>query len=260
MKRTALILVAAGKGKRAGTEIPKQYQMIGDQQLIAHTLKNLQKSFIFDEIRVVVSKNDIWIDGVLENLGLVGVTTTGGATRTDSVRAGLDSLENLGIDRVFIHDAARPFVTKPLLAALNKALDSTDSAAPALQIADALKTLDGDAVDRDALRRVQTPQAFRFEPIVKAFKTDANDQSFADDIAVAHKAGLSIQFTPGDQRNFKVTYMRRAHRVRLYAFRPFRRRCGPACSNGCDFRRDVFWRYWRSLPALRPKVERRILR
>jgi len=206
MKRTALILVAAGKGKRAGTEIPKQYQMIGDQQLIAHTLKNLQKSFIFDEIRVVVSKNDIWIDGVLESLGLVGVTTTGGATRTDSVRAGLDSLENLGIDRVFIHDAARPFVTKPLLAALNKALDSTDSAAPALQIADALKTLDGDAVDRDALRRVQTPQAFRFEPIVKAFKTHTNDQSFADDIAVAHKAGLSIQFTPGDQRNFKVTY------------------------------------------------------
>jgi len=206
MTRTALILVAAGKGKRAGTEIPKQYQMIGGQQLIAHTLKNLQKSFVFDEIRVVVSKNDVWINEALEGLGLIGVTTIGGETRTDSVRSGLESLKNLGIDRVFIHDAARPFVSKPLLNDLNAALDSSDSAAPALQIADALKTLEGQAVDRNELRRVQTPQAFNYEKILKAFETHTNNQSFADDIAVAHKAELSIHFTQGDQRNFKVTY------------------------------------------------------
>jgi len=206
MKRTALILVAAGKGKRAGTVIPKQYQMIGDRHLIAYTLENLQISFEFDEIRVVVSEDDVWINDVLENLGLFGVTTVGGATRTDSVRSGLDSLANLGIERVFIHDAARPFVSRRLLKDLNQALDLADSAAPALQIADALKTLDGQAVDRNELRRVQTPQAFRFEAIVKAFDTHAKNESYADDIAVAHKAGLSIQFTDGDQRNFKVTY------------------------------------------------------
>jgi len=136
MKRTALILVAAGKGTRAGTEIPKQYQRIGEKQLIAYTLENLQKSFSFDEIRVVVSKNDVWIDDILQSFGLVGVTTIGGATRTNSVHSGLKSLENLGIDRVFIHDAARPFVSQPLLEELNRALDSADSAAPALQIAD----------------------------------------------------------------------------------------------------------------------------
>ena len=206
MKRTALILVAAGKGKRAGTEIPKQYQRIGDQQLITHTLKNLQESFDFDEIRVVVSKDDVWIDEILTHFSLSGVTTIGGATRTKSVRAGLDSLTNLGIERVFIHDAARPFVTQRLLNALNQALDSAVAAAPALEIADALKTLDGQAVDRNKLRRVQTPQAFHFESIVKAFETHTNNESFADDIAVAHKAGLTIQFTEGDQKNFKVTY------------------------------------------------------
>ena len=206
MKRTALILVAAGKGKRAGTEIPKQYKNIGDRQLISHTLKNLQESFVFDEIRVVVSKNDVWIDHTLEGLGLFGVTTIGGATRTDSVRSGLESLKNLRIERVFIHDAARPFVSKTLINDLNNALDSADSAAPALQIADALKTLDGQAVDRNELRRVQTPQAFHFEAIVAAFDAHASNRSFADDIAVAHEAGLSIQFTQGDQRNFKVTY------------------------------------------------------
>ena len=206
MIRTALILVAAGKGKRAGTEIPKQYQTIGDQQLIAHTLENLQNSFDFDEIRVVVSKDDVWIDNVLVNLKLNGVSTVGGKTRTESVRSGLNSLANLGIQHVFIHDAARPFVNKRLISDLNAALESAEAAAPALRIADALKTLDGGAVDRDELRRVQTPQAFHYDAIVKAFDTYANGQSFADDIAVAHKAGLTIQFTEGDQRNFKVTY------------------------------------------------------
>jgi len=180
--------------------------LIGKQQLISHTLKNLQNSFVFDEVRVVVSKDDVWIDEVLEDLELSGVTTIGGKTRTDSVRSGLNSLKNLGIDRVFIHDAARPFVSKRLLAELNDALESADSAAPTLQIADALKTLDGQAVDRNELRRVQTPQAFRFDAIVKAFDAHTNGESYADDIAVAHKAGLSIHFTQGDQRNFKVTY------------------------------------------------------
>ncbi len=206
MTRTALILVAAGKGTRAGTSIPKQYQLIGDKPLLAHTLINLKKSSDFSEIRVVVSADDVWIDDVLESLNLSGVTTLGGASRTDSVRSGLKSLDKLGIDRVFIHDAARPFITATLIDDLNVALDSADAAAPALPIADALKTIDGQAVDRNQLRRIQTPQAFHFDTIYDAFAIHAKDKSFADDIAVAHAAGLEIHFTEGDLRNFKVTY------------------------------------------------------
>ena len=140
MTRSALILVAAGKGKRAETPIPKQYQEIGKQSLLAHTLINAKNSFDFSEIRVVVSKDDVWIDEILESQGLFGVTTLGGATRTDSVRSGLNSLLDLGIDRVFIHDAARPFVTPTLIQGLNDALDSVDGAAPALPIACLLYT------------------------------------------------------------------------------------------------------------------------
>ena len=206
MTRTALILVAAGKGTRAGTSIPKQYQAIGDKPLLAHTLLNLQKSSDFSEIRVVVSADDVWIDDVLESLNLSGVTTLGGASRTESVHSGLKSLKNLGIDRVFIHDAARPFITAKLITDLNSALNSADAAAPALPIADALKTLDGQSVDRDQLRRIQTPQAFHFDTIYDAFAVHTKDKSFADDIAVAHVAGLKIHFTEGDLRNFKVTY------------------------------------------------------
>jgi len=206
MTRSALILVAAGKGKRAETPIPKQYQKIGHQSLLAHTLTNAKNSFKFSEIRVVVSKDDVWIDEILESQGLFGVTTLGGATRTDSVQSGLNSLLNLGIERVFIHDAARPFVTPTLFQGLNDALDSAEGAAPALPIADAIKTLEGEAVDRDKLRRVQTPQAFHFNAIYQAFADHAQGQTYADDIAVAHAAGLSLAFTQGDPNNFKVTY------------------------------------------------------
>jgi len=206
MTRTALILVAAGKGTRARTHIPKQYQRIGDRPLLAHTLKNLQSGHDFNEIRVVVSADDIWIDEILGTLKLSGVTTVGGATRTESVQSGLESLRNLGIERVFIHDAARPFITAKLMSDLNQALDSAEGAAPALPIADALKTLNGQSVDRDQLRRVQTPQAFHYNAIYKAFAEHAQGKSYADDIAVAHAAGMNIAFTEGDADNFKVTY------------------------------------------------------
>ena len=206
MTRNALILVAAGKGTRAGMSIPKQYQTIGGKTLLAHTLENLQKAHDFSVIRVVVSTNDLWIDDVLESLGLSGVTTVGGATRTKSVLSGLESLVNLGIERVFIHDAARPFVTPSLISSLNTALDSVEGAAPALPIADAVKTLAGESVDRDKLQRIQTPQAFHYDAIYAAFQNHARQESYTDDIAVAHAAGMTLSFTEGSPENFKVTY------------------------------------------------------
>lgn len=206
MTRTALILVAAGKGSRAASDIPKQYCRIGGQALIAHTLEKLKKSHGFSEIRVVVSKDDVWIDDILENLNLFGVTTVGGSTRTKSVQSGLNSLVNLGIDHVYIHDAARPFVTKNVMGGLSKALKTHQGAAPSLPIADAVKTLEGDSVNRDEIHRVQTPQAFHYDALYQAYKDVAETESYADDIAVARKAGMSLAFTKGDPDNFKVTY------------------------------------------------------
>ena len=206
MTRTALILVAAGKGTRAGSSIPKQYQLIGDATLLAHTLRNIQNTHDFTELRIVVSADDVWIDDILESLSLSGVTTVGGATRTESVLSGLKSLMNLGIERVFIHDAARPFVTADLIDELNKALNDVQAVAPALPIPDAIKTLDGKSIDRDQLRRIQTPQAFHYNAICEAFREHAHNKTYADDIAVAHAAGMKIAFTDGDADNFKVTY------------------------------------------------------
>jgi len=122
------------------------------------------------------------------------------------VRAGLNFLKNTGIDHVYIHDAARPFVTESIISALSLALDTHQAAVPSLPIADALKTIEGESVDRNGLRRVQTPQAFHYSAISAAFDKLNAGESHADDIAIAKANGLAIAFTQGDPDNFKVTY------------------------------------------------------
>lgn len=206
MTRTALILVAAGRGIRAGGETPKQYCKIGGRALLTITIENALKSFNFGKIIVVIGKNDSLAAQYLKPFGDSLVTAIGGATRTDSVRAGLMALAEQSIDHVYIHDAARPFLTPKLVDDLSNALATHQAGAPALPIADAVKTLDGDSVDRDALRRVQTPQAFHYDAIMAAFEQIKPDEIYVDDIAIARQAGLTITFTTGNPNNFKVTY------------------------------------------------------
>lgn len=206
MPRSALILVAAGRGERAGGNIPKQYQSVAGQPLIRHTLKNLQKTYDFDVTCIVVAQNDTRIAPLIKDLGLKADIVTGGASRTESVRNGLLALENQAIDHVYIHDAARPFVDNALILALSEALNSHQSAVPTLPVVDALKTVDGLAFDRNKVYRAQTPQAFHYDEILKAYKALPPNQSKADDIEVGIEAGLSVSFTQGNDRNFKLTY------------------------------------------------------
>jgi len=195
-------LVAAGRGNRAGGDIPKQYRPLAGEPLIAHTLKNAADTSLFDRIILVVAENDARAAA----LHLPKDTVTGGATRTASVRAGLEALSNNPPRIVMIHDGARPFLDRALIQPLMDALDTYDGAVPALPIVDALKSDDFMPVDRDKLHRVQTPQAFRFDKIKAAFDALPPDASAHDDIAIAKDAGLSLAFTPGNERNFKVTW------------------------------------------------------
>ena len=197
----ALILVAAGRGERAGGDVPKQYRVLAGKPLLQHTLDNAQSLGLFDRIVVVAAKDDARIHRLVGDFTVV----TGGATRTASVRAGLDALRDAEADEVYIHDGARPFIDQALVEPLTEALRSHDGAVPALPIVDAVKDTDFAALDRDVMRRVQTPQAFRYPAIVAAFDALPADASAHDDIAVAREAGLSLAFTPGSERNFKVT-------------------------------------------------------
>ncbi|GHA81769.1 bifunctional enzyme IspD/IspF [Algimonas arctica] len=202
MTDCALILVAAGRGKRAGRNIPKQYKELAGKPLLAHTLNNAANTGFFDRIIVVVAADDTRAATLSDAITVV----VGGTTRTASVRAGLDALADQPPRNVMIHDGARPFLDTALIQPLLHALETHDGAVPALPIADALKADDFSAVDRDRLHRVQTPQAFNYAKIKAAFDALPADASAHDDIAVAKDAGLSLAFTPGSERNFKVTW------------------------------------------------------
>lgn len=205
MTRIAQILVAAGKGARIGGKLPKQYRSIGGKMVLRRTIEATLAEPRISETIVVVAKDDAYITELISDLENVRAVT-GGATRTASVKAGLAALAENPPELVLIHDGARPFVTPDVIKGVVAGLSKVPAAVPALPIPDALKSLDGASIDREQLRRVQTPQGFHFDKIWAAFQALGDDASFADDIEVAQAAGLNIVFTKGDVNNFKVTY------------------------------------------------------
>ncbi|MEM9600195.1 MAG: bifunctional 2-C-methyl-D-erythritol 4-phosphate cytidylyltransferase/2-C-methyl-D-erythritol 2,4-cyclodiphosphate synthase [Pseudomonadota bacterium] len=202
MTDRALILVAAGRGERAGGKLPKQYMDLAGKPLLAWTMQNASNTQLFDRIVLVIAPNDRYA----QHMPGDPLCVTGGATRTASVRAGIDALADTPPDQVFIHDGARPFLDRDLILPLIAALETHDGAVPALPIADALKQDDFTPVDRDTLHRVQTPQAFDYTKIKRAFDALPVDASAHDDVSVARDAGLSLAFTKGSETNFKVTW------------------------------------------------------
>jgi 2-C-methyl-D-erythritol 4-phosphate cytidylyltransferase/2-C-methyl-D-erythritol 2,4-cyclodiphosphate synthase len=197
--QTAVIIVAAGRGTRMGGEVPKQWQMLAGKPVLAHTVA------AFAGLPVVVV---IHPDDRARAKGLGVRLVEGGATRDASVLAGLKALEGTGTTRVLIHDGARPLVSPALVQRLIAALDSHDGAAPALAVTDALwrgaAGLVSGTVDRAGLYRAQTPQAFRFAPILAAHL--AHTGAALDDVEVARAAGLDVAIVEGEETNLKLTF------------------------------------------------------
>jgi len=195
---TVAIIVAAGRGVRAGGELPKQWQMLSGRPVVAHALDAFSSM-----ARVVVVHADD-----LNRAAALGVeVVVGGETRSASVRNALAALAGRGVTRVLIHDGARPLVSAALIDRVLAALDASEGAAPALPVTDALWVGDTEVRgvrDRAGLFRAQTPQGFRFDKLVAAYACFAGEA--ADDVAVARAAGVDIAIVPGDEDNLKVTY------------------------------------------------------
>ncbi len=202
-------MVAAGRGRRFGDEIPKQYVPLAGRPLLFHGVAALARHPRIDRVRVVIGDGDRPLyDRALAGLDLLE-PVTGGESRQDSVRLGLESLEALAPDRVLIHDAARPALDAALVDRVLDALDDAPGAIPALPVTDSLKRVDADgriegAVERAGLWRAQTPQGFRFAEILAAHRRAAG-LSLTDDAAVAEAAGLAVAVVPGSAANIKVT-------------------------------------------------------
>lgn len=205
--QVAAIVVAAGRGSRAGDGGPKQYRTLAGQPVIRHSLAALARHPRVGQVLAVIHPDDeeVYAEAAA-GLGLLP-PVHGGAARQESVRRGLEALGEMAPDYVLIHDAARPMLPDDVIDRLVDALGANDGAAPALPVVDSLRTGDAFAdgeIDRSRLNRVQTPQAFRYAAIRAAHASAAVDAT--DDVAVALAAGLRVAFVEGDERLAKLTY------------------------------------------------------
>lgn len=206
---TVAIILAAGRGTRAGDGVPKQWRPLAGLPVVAHSLACLGGCAGIDRVVLVLHPEDRARLADLPADLLAGVMLVdGGATRDASVRNALEALEGAGARYVLIHDGARPFASPALVARLLDALDEAEGAAPALPVTDALwQGAEGRVVairPRDGLFRAQTPQAFHFAPILAAHRAAAGGA--ADDVEVALAAGLDVAIVEGEEDNIKLTW------------------------------------------------------
>lgn len=198
--KTVALIVAAGKGVRAGGDLPKQYALLGGVPVIARAVDAFGDMPVFV---VIGAGQDDLARAALGDRDVILVT--GGAERQDSVLAGLKAIG--AADRVLIHDAARPLLPWAVIDRLLKALDTHDGAVPALPVVDTMARGDGllgETVDRSGLIRVQTPQAFRFDAIMKSHAKWTGGQA-TDDAQMARAAGYSVAVVRGDAMLDKIT-------------------------------------------------------
>lgn len=204
---TAALIVAAGRGLRAGGGVAKQWRDLKGRTVADWTLEKFLTHPRIGPVVLVLNPDDPtgW-DRYGSRADLI--LARGGAERALSVRAGLRELAEKGIANVLIHDVARPCIDAATIDAVIDALDGSDAAAPALPVTDALWTgADGEVTgtrDRAGLFAAQTPQGFRFDAILAAHEA-ATDAQAADDVAVARAAGLRVAIVEGMAENIKIT-------------------------------------------------------
>ena len=200
---TAALIVAAGRGTRAGVGAPKQWRALAGKRVADWTLAAFTGKPGVDRVVLVVHPDDIARTEGIEDVTVV----FGGATRDASVRAGLEALAADPPDLVLIHDVARPLVSTGLIRRVIDALAHSGGAAPALAVTDALWRGEAGKVagtqSREGLYRAQTPQGFHFNAILAAHR--AHPGGAADDVEVARAAGLDVAIVEGDERNLKIT-------------------------------------------------------
>ncbi len=229
---TAAIIVAAGRGTRAGGEIPKQWQKLGDRTVAGHAMQTFADHPLIDKLILVLHPDDVetnlWPSDPAADI------VRGGETRRASVLAGLEAAEGQA-DIVLIHDAARPLISQKIIDDVLAALDKHQGAAPAVPVTDTLwHGADGHVTgvqDRDGLYRAQTPQGFHLAPLLAAHR--ANTADATDDVAVARAAGLDVAIVTGDEENIKITMpgdLARAEKLMGYQM-------DVRCGNGYDVHR-----------------------
>ncbi|WP_262691634.1 bifunctional 2-C-methyl-D-erythritol 4-phosphate cytidylyltransferase/2-C-methyl-D-erythritol 2,4-cyclodiphosphate synthase [Kordiimonas aestuarii] len=207
--KIAVLIVAAGRGSRAGAGLPKQYRTVAGKMILSHTLDAMRTALPNVPIKVVVHRDDLELyHAAAKGFDLLE-QALGGATRQESVRDGLAAMAHIAPDYVLVHDAARPFIDRDTIERLVSALERGAMAVlPAIPVTDTLKAVSDEVitrtVKRDGLYSVQTPQAFRFHALLEAHERATGDQ-YTDDGAVMEANDTQVRIVEGNDNNFKIT-------------------------------------------------------
>ncbi|MDP1026169.1 bifunctional 2-C-methyl-D-erythritol 4-phosphate cytidylyltransferase/2-C-methyl-D-erythritol 2,4-cyclodiphosphate synthase [Sphingomonas sp. KR1UV-12] len=201
--RTAALIVAAGRGLRAGTALPKQYAPVAGQPMLAHAYRAFAEHPGIDTVLVMVAEGQQAM--ARDAVGADARIGVGGVLRLDTVRIGLDLLGS-ETTRVLVHDAARPFVPAGVIDRVLAALDEADGAVPTLAVVDTLNREDGTLVPRAGLHRVQTPQGFRIAVLARAHAAWPAGEDASDDAQMVRALGGRVELVQGDAMLEKVTY------------------------------------------------------
>lgn len=207
-RKAAAIIVAAGSGSRLGGQVPKQFLPLGGKPVLRWSVDVMLRCNNIADVIIIAPPDSVEQTGALLPANpRLRVIPGSPISRTESVRAGLNTLSAAPPAKVLIHDAARPGLTLDVLEELLTALDTASAACPALPVSDALKDTSAGgirSVPRDSLVRVQTPQAFRWDAITSAYA--ATTDAAVDDLALVEAHGAKITLTPGREALMKITY------------------------------------------------------
>lgn len=206
------IIVAAGKGKRFGAEKPKQFIEILGKPLLIHTLEKFENCAAVNEIIVVLSEAEISdFRKTVEkfNFNKIRKIVSGGETRAESVFNGLNSINDEAAEIVAVHDGARPLVSVEEITHTISKTQDTGAACLVAKVTDTIKKVkDGKIVktiNRQHLRRAQTPQCFRIELLKRAFSENVIDETITDECFLVEKLGVEISVVEGSAQNIKIT-------------------------------------------------------
>lgn len=207
MKKYAVI-VAAGTGTRMGTDLPKQFILLNDKPVLYYTLKAFLEAYEDLEVILVLPVDftdmgqeiiDAWFDKDRIRI------TAGGDTRFQSVKNGLSLAEEESI--IFVHDAVRCLLSRQLIHRCYQSAVETGSAVPVIPSKDSVRLLQeegSDALDRNRIVLVQTPQAFHSKILLPAFQIDYKEK-FTDEATVVEAFGLKVSLVEGEESNIKIT-------------------------------------------------------
>ncbi len=212
--RTLAIILAGGAGKRMGAATNKQFLLIDNKPIIVHTLQIFEECRAIDGIYLVVNQKDLPMiqEEILETYRFNKILklVIGGRLRQDSVRNGLEAIEN-PCDIVIIHDGARPFVSPSFIDKGIFLMEMFDAVIPALPVKDTIKVVSKEGfvqktLERDSLWHVQTPQTFKYDLITKAYREGAAKKLYGyDDATFLEHMGKKVKVIEGSPYNIKIT-------------------------------------------------------